>query len=116
MVKQAVKQTYTYYSPDEPNGRVVKDAELQGHGKAWTLGEYGHPVYPSPLNVRVGNAGIKVSTVVGWLRANDNNEQQVLERYGQMVDSDDIKAALWYYERNKEAIDQRLADEEAGAV
>jgi uncharacterized protein (DUF433 family) len=116
VVRQAVRQTYTYYSPEKPTGWVVKDAELEGEGKAWTLGEYHHPVYPSPLNVRVGNAGIKVSTVIGWLRANDNNEQRVLAGYGQVVEPEDIKAALWYYEQNKEAIDQRLAEEEAGAA
>ncbi len=116
MVRQAIRQTYTYYTPQEPEGHVVPNGELDGRGKAWTLGEYRHPVYPSPLNVRVGNAGIKVSIVIGWLRANDNNEQRVLEQYGQVLDSEDLKAALWYYGKNKEAIDQRLAEEEAGAA
>jgi uncharacterized protein (DUF433 family) len=95
---------------------VVRDAPLEGRGKAWTLGEYNHPVYPSPLNVRVGDAGIKVWTVIEWLRANDNEERQVLERYGQVLDPKDLKAAIWYYEHNKDAIDRRLAEEEAGAA
>ena len=110
MVSHAVRQTYTYYFPDEPRGRVIKDAPLSGHGKAWTLGEYHHPAYPSPLNVRVGDSGISVSTVISWLRANDNDKSRVLEHYGQVLQSEDIDTAIWFYSRYKEEIDAKLAD------
>lgn len=111
MVKQAVRQTYTYYTPNEPQGRVVEDAPLQGHGKAWTLGSYRHPTYPSPLNVRVGEAGIKVWMVIQWLRLCDDDVDTLLERYPQTVTHDDVKAALWYYAKHKEAMDRRIKEE-----
>ena len=112
MVRQAVKQTYTYYTPEEPTGRVVKDAELKGTGRAWTLGEYGHPVYPSPLNVRVGNAGIKVWMVIYWLQLCNESYDELVRRYGHVLEPDDIDAARWFYERYKPEIDERLEEEE----
>lgn len=111
MVRQAVKQTYTYYAPEEPTGRVVKDAELQGRGRAWTLGEYRHPVYPSPLNVRVANAGIEVWMVIQWLQLADGSVDQLLQQYADVLTGDDVAAALWFYERYRDEIDQRLAEE-----
>ena len=111
MAKQATKETYTYYSPEEPTGRVIADAPLVGGGRAWTRGKYIHPVYPSPLNVRVGDAGISVPTVISWLRASEDDKSRVLERYGQVLKPEDVDAAIWFYEQNQEAIDQELADE-----
>ena len=110
MVKQAVKQTYTYYTPEEPTGRVVKDAELQGKGRAWTLGEYGHPVYPSPLNVRVGDAGIRVWTVMQWLKSSRDDVEATLREYGQVLQREDIEAARWFYERFKDEFEQELSE------
>ena len=115
MVREAVRQTYTYYTPDEPQGRIVEDAPLAGRGKAWTLGSYRHPTYPSPLNLRVGKAGIKVWMVINWLGLCDGNVATLLERYGNVLQQEDVDAAKWYYEEHKEWIDQRIReDEEAG--
>ncbi len=111
MVEQAIRQTYTYYSPDHPQGKVIKDERLAGRGRAWVLGSYKHPVYPSPLNVRVGNAGIKVWMVINWLQLCNGDRQLLLERYGQVLEPGDIAAAVWYYHENQEAIDQRIAEE-----
>jgi hypothetical protein len=112
VAKQAVKQTYTYYTPDEPTGRVVKDAELDGRGKAWTLGEYHHPDYPSPLNVRVGEAGIKVWMAIFWLRLCEGDYDELVRRYGSVLNRDDIAAARWFYTRYKQEVDQRIDEEE----
>ena len=111
MVRQAVRQTYTYYSPEKPQGEVVKDAELQGKGKAWTLGEYKHPTYPSPLNVRVGNAGIKVWMVIQWLELCDGDVAELQRRYPATLEQEDVEAARWYYDGHREWIDQRLKEE-----
>lgn len=110
-----MSETYTYYSPDEPHGKTVVDAPLAGRGKAWALGEYKHPVYPSPLNVRVGDAGIKVWMIINWLREFANDKQRVLAQYGQVLEPEDLDTATWYYHENQEAIDKRLA-EEVGAA
>ncbi len=109
MVSSAIRQTYTYYSPEEPTGRVVKNAPLAGRGKAWTLGDYKHPVYPSPLNVLVGDAGIHVWFVVQWLRQLGGDKQALLARYGQVLRPEDVDVALWFYDRYREEIDQKLA-------
>jgi hypothetical protein len=116
VVKQAVKQTYTYYTPEEPTGRAVRDAPLAGSGKAWTLGEYRHPTYPSPLNVRVGEAGIKVWMVILWLRLCDDNVNTLMERYPQVLQPEDVDAARWFYEGHKEWIDQKLREEEEASI
>ena len=110
MVRQAVGETYTYYYPD---GKVetVKGGRLDGRGKAWVLGDYKPPVYPSPLNVRVGDAGIKVWMVINWLRLCDDNVDTLLKHYGQVLQREDIEAAKWYYQQDKETIDRRLAEE-----
>jgi len=109
VVRQAVRQTYTYYTPEDPEGRVVSDAPLAGKGKAWTLGRYVHPAYPSPLNVRVGDAGIHVSTVIGWLRSCSDDIAATQQRYGQVLQEEDIEVARWFYDRFKEHFDQELA-------
>ncbi len=111
MVRQALRQTYTYYTPDEPTGRIVEDAPLAGRGKAWTLDAYRHPTYPSPLNVRVGDAGIKVWMVINWLQLCDDDVGTLLQRYPMTVTRDDVEAARWYYEKSKHAIDRKLEEE-----
>jgi len=111
MVRQAVKQTYTYYTPKTPQGEIVEDDTLQGHGRVWTLGAYEHPTYPSPANVRVGDAGIKVWMVIKWLKLCDNDVDSLLSRYPNTVTREDVEVALWYYERYKDWIDQKLSEE-----
>ena len=107
----AVHQTYTYYTREEPTGKIVEDAPLAGRGKAWTLGAYRHPTYPSPLNVRVGAAGIKVWMVINWLRLCDDRIDVLLQRYPQTVTSEDVEVARWFYEKHKDWIDRKLEEE-----
>lgn len=88
---------------------MVKGAPLAGHGKAWTLGEYKHPAYPSPLNVRVGEAGLHVWFLIQWLQQLGGDKRALLARYGQVLHPEDVSVALWFYDRHKEEIDQKLA-------
>ena len=110
MVKQATRQTFTYYSIDG-SVQIVEDAPLAGHGRAWVLGSYKPPFYPSPLNVRVGDAGIKVWMIIEWLQLCGWDEEMLIQRYGHALTPDDVKAAKWYYGNNKESIDRRVAEE-----
>lgn len=112
MVSGAVKETYTYYSPDAPRGVVIEMAPLAGRGKAWVQGSYQHPVYPSPLDVRVGDAGVHVWLVIKWLKAAADDTNRVLDRYDQVLATEDIAAASWYYEKYKDWIDQKLSEED----
>lgn len=111
MVSKTIHKAITYYTPEEPTGRVVTDAPLEGQGKAWTLGSYEHPTYPSPLNVRVGNAGIKVWMVIQWLRLCDDDYDVLVRRYGNSLTKSDVDVARWYYNLHKEWIDPRLEEE-----
>ncbi len=115
MVEQAVSQTYTYYSSEKPEGEVVENAPLVGRGKAWTLGSYLHPTYPSPLNVRVGDAGIKAWMVVSWLQQVDGDRELLLVSHGQVLEAEDVAAALWYYKKYKDSIDQKITEESSPA-
>ncbi len=116
MVKQAVShKAVTYYTPDASTGRIVRDALLKGHGKAWTLGAYEHPTYPSPFNVRVGDAGIKVWMVILWLKLSDDDFDELVRRFGNALEPEDVEAARSFYERNKQAIDQKIAEETESA-
>ena len=115
MVKQAISQTYTYYSQRHPEGEIVEDAPLAGRAKAWTLGAYKHPTYPSPLNVRVGDAGIKIWMVVSWLQQSDGDRELLLQRYGQVLEPEDVDAALWHYSLNQDDIDQKISEESESA-
>jgi uncharacterized protein (DUF433 family) len=114
VVKQAVRQTYTYYYPDG-KVEIVKDEPLAGRGKAWVLGAYKPPVYPSPLNVRVGDAGIKVWMVINWLRLCDEDVDTLLKHYGQVLQRDDVEAARWYYSKSRDVIDHKLTEEAESA-
>lgn len=110
MVRQAIRQTYTYYYPDG-SVEIIEDASLAGRGKAWVLGAYKPPTYPSPLNVRVGNAGIKVWMAIQWLQLCDWDIDELQRRYPGTLEPEDVEAAKWYYERHKEWIEQRLREE-----
>ena len=110
MVKFAVGQTYTYYYPDG-SSRIAVNEELSALGAVWSTGKYVAPTQPSPVEVRVGNAGVKVWMVINWLQLSGNKMPALLERYGQMLQPDDVHAATWYYGRNKEAIDERIQEE-----
>jgi uncharacterized protein (DUF433 family) len=114
VVKQAVRQTYTYYHPDG-KVEIVEGRRLAGRGKAWVLGAYKPPVYPSPLNVRVGDAGIKVWMVINWLRLCDENVDTLLKHYGEVLQREDVEAARWYYKENKDLIDRELGEAAEGA-
>ena len=113
MVRQAVRQTYTYYERDG-SARIIKDAELKGRGKTWTLGAYEPPWYPSPLNVRVGNAGIKVWMVINWLQSCGGDVDTLLKRHAGVLEREDVEVAKWYYEENKD-IDREFQDAALGA-
>lgn len=114
MVEQAVRQTYTYYLPDG-TAAIVPDAALAGKGKAWVEGTYNPPVYPSPLNVRVGDAGVKVWIVTKWLRFYNGDVDRVLTAYAPMLVREDIEAAQAYYSENSQAIDEKI-QEVPGAI
>jgi len=111
VVKQTVRETYTYYTPDTPEGHAVEDSPLKGRGKAWVRGSYRHPVYPSPLDVRVGDAGIKAWMVLNWLKECNENMDELLKRYGHVLTSEDVAAARWYYEQNSDLIERELSEE-----
>ena len=110
MVERAVAETYTYYHPD---GRieVVEDAPLHGHGRAWARGKYVPPIFPGPLNVRVGEAGIHVWRAIQWLRSSNNRKDEVLARYGHVLHAEDLVAAISYYKKYKDEIDEKLAED-----
>jgi uncharacterized protein (DUF433 family) len=63
----------------------------------------------------VGDAGISVWIVIGWLQAAGSDKAEVLRQYGHIIAAEDLDAAVWFYEQNKQHIDQRLA-EHAGAA
>jgi uncharacterized protein (DUF433 family) len=103
VVRQAIHGTYTYYESDG-TVRVVRDEPLDGRGRAWVDGAYEPPVYPGPLSVRVGEGGVKVWTVIKWLRFyEDNVDRVVAAAYQPLLSSEDVEAARNYYEQNKEA-------------
>lgn len=110
MVREAVRDTYTYYEPGG-NARIIEDAPLAGRGTAWVDGAYKPPVYPSPLSVRVGDAGIKVWIVMKWLRFYKGEPDKVLAAYAPTLNRDDVDAALAYYQENKQTIDEKLQAE-----
>lgn len=110
MVREAVSRTYTYYKPGG-NARIIEDAPLAGRGRAWVEGAYKPPVYPSPLSVRVGDAGIKVWIVMKWLRFYEGDTDKVLAAYAPTLNREDVDVALAYYKENKQAIDEKLEAE-----
>jgi hypothetical protein len=105
------EETYTYYYPN-PEGEV-RQGPLQGEGRAWVPGEYRHPDYPSPLTVRVGEAGVKVWMLSQWLDLTHDDEAELQRRYGVhlRLTHRDIEAARWYREQYREMIDERIREE-----
>jgi len=102
-------ETYTYYYPNKKP--EIRSEPVAGRGRAWVRGSYAPPVYPSPLDVRVGEAGIKAWMVIEWLQLADNDEAKVIEGYGHVVEREDIAAARWVYQRYAAEIDRRIAQE-----
>ncbi len=102
-------EVYTYYYPNEKP--QIISGPLQGRGRAWVRGSYPPPDYPSPLNVRVGEAGIKAWTVIEWLQLADNDEAKILEGYGRIIEREDVEAARWVYQQYAKEIDHRIAQE-----
>ena len=110
MANFLVGQTYTYYYPDG-SSRIAENEELSGQGAIWTTGRYVAPTRPNPVEVRVGNAGVKVWMAIHWLRLLGGETEALLERYGQMLRAEDVEAARWYYGLHKAAIDERITEE-----
>ena len=107
--------SYTYYCP---GGRVeVKSAALRGRGVAWVDGPYHPPTYPSALNVRVGEPGVRISAIVGSLRAYGGDIDAVVRIWSPLLTREDVQAALEFDHRpeNSNEIDHKL-DEDAAVV
>ena len=114
MVREAVSRTYTYYDAGG-DARIIENATLAGNGIAWVEGAYNPPVYPSPLSVRVGDAGIKVWIIMKWLGFYKDDIDKVLAAYSSTVSRKDVEAAVSYYQENKQTIDEKLeAEQDAG--
>ena len=104
-------EVYTYYYPNaEP---VTAPGPLRGHGRAWVEGAYRPPTFPSALNVRVGDAGVKVVAVIRYLRAYGGDTERVLHSWSPLLTREDVEAAISFYERpgNRAEIDQQLAED-----
>lgn len=105
-------QRFTYFRSDGTSEiRTQPKGPLPQAGEAWVRGAYGPPDSPSALNVRVGKAGIKVWMVILWHRLHGSNKELLLGRYGEVLDPADVDTALWFYERNRAEIDQRIEEE-----
>lgn len=100
---------FTYYYPD---GRIETRPEpVSGQGTVWIRGAYSPPVFPSPLSVRVGDSGVRVWMVIGWLKECRWDDDAVLSQYKGMLHPDDLVAAKWYYSRYAPEIDEKLREE-----
>lgn len=105
-------QAFTYFHEDGRSEiRIQPNGPLPEAGEVWVRGRYAPPDAPSPLDVRVGQAGIKVWMVIQWLTLSDRNVDTLLKGYGSVLTRDDVENALWYYQRNREVIDQRVQQE-----
>jgi len=102
-------QVYTYYYPDRPP--EIRREPLNGKGEVWVRGAYTPPENPSPLNVRVGESGVKIWMVIQWLKLSDNDPDFLLRRYGDVVSEEDVHNAIWFYEKHRAAMDQRIQEE-----
>jgi uncharacterized protein (DUF433 family) len=102
-------QRFTYYFHDgRSEVRVQPDAALPASGDVWVRGAYENEA-PSALNVRVGTNAVKVWEVVYWLGLAHGDEAKVVEGYG--LTQEDIAAAKWFYDRNRQEIDARIEQE-----
>jgi uncharacterized protein (DUF433 family) len=105
-------QRFTYFKPDGTSEvRTQPGAPLPATGDVYVRGAYEPPDYPSPLNVRVGKAGIKVWMIIQWLKLSGFEEDDVVARYGGALEHEDVQAALWFYRLNQEEIDERIQEE-----
>jgi uncharacterized protein (DUF433 family) len=77
----------------------------------YVRGAYTPPDFPSPLNVRVGKTAIKVWMVIHWLRLSDEDPSTLRARFASYLSDDDIEAARWFYEQNRDEIDRRIREE-----
>ena len=109
MASQKTAQAFTYYNRDG-TVEVVEDQPLHGTGRAWTTGIYRPPAFPSALNVLVSDPGIRVWTLIRWLRFYDGDVEKVLAAYAPTLTRQDMDAAIAYYEKNKSEIDEKLAE------
>lgn len=106
-------QEFTYYYTD---GRVeVKSGPLSGRGVVWIDGAYYPPTYPSALNVRVGDPGVRVIAVIRGLQAYHGEPEGVLQEWKPLLLREDIEAAVNFYEQpaNREQIDHQIAQDAA---
>lgn len=102
-------EIFTYYYPNSEG--EVSEGPLHGKGRAWVPGEYRHPDYPSPLIVRVGQAGVKVWMANQWLDLTRGDEHELRRRYGDILTHEDLEAARWYREQYRDMIDERIREE-----
>ena len=89
----------------------VRD-ERTYYGRVWTEGTYDDRLRPSAVNMRVGEPGVKVATVLQYLRDLDGDADAVIKMWGGYLTRQDIEDARAYYESNeadKADIDERLA-------
>jgi uncharacterized protein (DUF433 family) len=109
-------QTFSYFRADGTvSVREQPGGPLPQSGEVWARGRYDGDVHPSPLNVRVGSAGIKVWMVIHWLALSGGDFDELRQRYGSMLSPDDVAAAKWFYAANKAEIDARIHQESEAA-
>ena len=49
--------------------------------------------------------------VVSWLQQCDGDRELLLQRYGEVLEPEDVDAALWHYGLNRDDIDQKISEE-----
>ncbi|MEX2226395.1 MAG: hypothetical protein WEB52_08100 [Dehalococcoidia bacterium] len=107
------EDVFTYFARDGQS--EVVHGSLEGRGRIWVRGEYQGNDVPSPLNVRVGDSGIKAWMVILWLNVSEQgNREKLLRDFESVLTREDLENALWFYENSpmaKESIDQRIGEE-----
>ncbi len=102
---------YTYYTADGTE-EVSEIEPREGAGKVWVRGEYRHPVYPSPTDVRIAR-GNKVWLIIDALEGRTIDD--VVELYKPDMTRADVEAAVAFYLKRKREIDAKLAEHRAVA-
>jgi hypothetical protein len=107
-------QPFTYFHED--GGVSVRRAPQEPPprpGEIWARGDYASDVLPAAGDVYVGEtkAGMKVWMLVHWLRLSENDTNTLRRRFAPGVMDEDIAAAQRFYQRNREEIDRRIAEE-----
>ncbi len=102
---------YTYYNADGTS-EVSETEPREGIGKVWVRGEYHHPVYPSPTDMRIAR-GNKVWLIIDELDGRTIDDVVALYRPG--MTRVDVQAAIEFYLRRKREIDAKLAEHRAVA-